>query len=891
MNNLISKLKSVLEAFSKAEGMKALSAIYRALVLSVAALCIASILPASIGDLKTHDAADSFNLFIYTWRYVLLIVFVLAITSKRIRGSLKYLFQSEDSVNAAQYLTAALIMLAAINLPKLFAGPFAHPARLNYFATLFVALGFVWLLYYYLRSRPKAPAPGALRPDNATITRNDVSGDQTIVLNTLIRLIATDTGIRSLGLFGAWGSGKSAVIEVARAELSKSKPEIIWVDFEPWKYTSQESLTLGFYETIGAAIEKSIPGAHNAARELLDLSEPLVKKHDSTGIFEFLIGGIRKFYKSKFSKPEQYIKQILEVEERRIVLLIDDVERMFESEHIFRTLQLAHFLKTSKRIMYIFVAEKEKLLASTPDRYKDEAGIFLEKFIEHEIYMPLPQRDELRAFLNQLLEEKRAFIPLDFTLSVSNELIEDAATYRGVLRTFNKFIDELKTRFYSEETQTYTINLEDKYKLDHISIKYPLLWQHIQQERDLYVGRLNDTEWAMRHGFADESELQKKAKEIMDKLLESLHLSPERLELVNGLLHELFPDIGRKNAASRHPETSLRDRHVSHPDVLDLYFASSAPLEVYTADLKKATDLIRNLTGTDLASRLDAFEEYIQLDDLTRSVDRIYLLKRELGKLNNPAFKKEFLHTLLRAYLRSTRGAQHIEDSRLARILSFIDETAADLRNDTQALNEFLDYVFRDVEADAPHPAELLRLALFMLPERGNSYISYPSWANREALRERILTYVDDYYLNHVAENTLFGGNARLDWRFVFYQWTLGVSTTSKVPTTPEALARKSNANQYLFGIFTADHRLAYTSIHDAFRVRDEAVDPMGAWHVTHESLIPYDTDLFKQLLEQMKVSARLNNEEKEKISSLLEKVTALTQPRPTEPSDYTAQA
>ena len=46
---------------------------------------------------------------------------------------------------------------------------------------------------------------------------------------------------------------------------------------------------LGFYEEIGKALEREIPGVQNSAAELLKIAEPLVRKNDRTGVLTMLM--------------------------------------------------------------------------------------------------------------------------------------------------------------------------------------------------------------------------------------------------------------------------------------------------------------------------------------------------------------------------------------------------------------------------------------------------------------------------------------------------------------------------------------------------------------------------------------------------------------------------
>ncbi len=84
-----------------------------------------------------------------------------------------------------------------------------------------------------------------------------------------------------IGIFGKWGSGKTSFMRLLEKRLSASdsKPFIVPVWFNPWRYQKEEHLIIPFLKTIEIAIK----------RRLVEIGE-------KTGENSPLLSGLRKIW-------------------------------------------------------------------------------------------------------------------------------------------------------------------------------------------------------------------------------------------------------------------------------------------------------------------------------------------------------------------------------------------------------------------------------------------------------------------------------------------------------------------------------------------------------------------------------------------------------------------
>jgi hypothetical protein len=58
------------------------------------------------------------------------------------------------------------------------------------------------------------------------------------------------------GLYGAWGEGKTSVLNLLKNKLNQNKDVIVF-NFDPWYFSSKEALIKGFYEGLYLAMNRT----------------------------------------------------------------------------------------------------------------------------------------------------------------------------------------------------------------------------------------------------------------------------------------------------------------------------------------------------------------------------------------------------------------------------------------------------------------------------------------------------------------------------------------------------------------------------------------------------------------------------------------------------------
>lgn len=243
----------------------------------------------------------------------------------------------------------------------------------------------------------------------------------------------------TVAITGHWGIGKTFLLLRAQHELEYDD-SIIWMNFEPWRYASEEALIRGFYQDIGTTLTEKIPGMQHITKPLAETTDKFVRQHDGTGIFGAAVDALRA--STSNDNPENQIKDLLDQEGRRLVIVIDDVERSFNPEQIFRTLQLAHFAKNIHNVQVVFLYEKDVVLKACPAHLVGSSQTeYLEKFVEVEVFVPSPRPAELRQLFTSFMSIHRNRAGFDFTEDdLPDEMLYAVNTPRLVKLLANEFV-------------------------------------------------------------------------------------------------------------------------------------------------------------------------------------------------------------------------------------------------------------------------------------------------------------------------------------------------------------------------------------------------------------------------------------------------------------------
>jgi DNA-binding Lrp family transcriptional regulator len=387
-----------------------------------------------------------------------------------------------------------------------------------------------------------------------------------------------------IGIYGAWGEGKTSLLNLMGKAL-RDNPRVVLLRFDPWLFESNETLLGGFFKTLAEGLGKSLPTFKEKVGGILRkygglFSGVSVPIPDGAGT-AIDPGSSARALGDAISSAEpqemrQRIEDFLRAAQRRIVVLIDDIDRMDRTEiqTLFKIIKLsADFPFTA----YVLAFDDNMVSAVLGERYgaanADAGRNFLEKIVQVPLHLPPADQLSLRQI---------TFEGVDAAVRMAGiELTEEHVQAFG-----RHFVDGLEVRLKTpRQARRYAnaltfalpilkgdVHPVDQMLVEGLRVFYPALYVVVRDNPDLMI------RGSERGGRPDE-QIKKRTQEVIGKGLEGL-LSQED-EAAKNLLQTLFPRLksiyGNISYGSDIDDRYVREQRVATEWYFGRYFHYGVP--------------------------------------------------------------------------------------------------------------------------------------------------------------------------------------------------------------------------------------------------------------------------------------------------------------------------
>jgi hypothetical protein len=425
-----------------------------------------------------------------------------------------------------------------------------------------------------------------------------------------------------IGLTGPWGSGKTSVVNLLELELGD---EVDVVRFEPWLFSSADQLVVRFFDEISRQLKAR--GLKKLGRKLARYGEAVSPAAQlvagPVGQLLALPGRIVGDGQTSAATQRQELRTLLLRNQRRIVVFIDDIDRL-RPEEALEVLRLIKLVGDLPGIVYLVPYDRVRVEEAAARAFmpssSDEANArrrgrdYLEKIVQVTLAMPPPTRSTLwritEAWINEAVKG-REFVA--WNESQWQPLAREVSRYMDTLRDAKRLANVVPA---SLDLCGDEVASMDVLALAALRVFDPDIHDALPEIATILTGGSSDIYDLARN----RSEIETRDREIIDAVLEN----STRKQITTELLRLLFPQaaqlLGGYSRGSTH-DAQTRKRVSARP-VLDRYIhlalgAGQAPAERVDQAIAGLAD--PNLLREALDSTLDA-----QLPDLlTRTRNRI----------------------------------------------------------------------------------------------------------------------------------------------------------------------------------------------------------------------------------------------------------------------------
>ena len=371
-----------------------------------------------------------------------------------------------------------------------------------------------------------------------------------------------------IGIEGPWGSGKTTILSEVQRRMGARGALVVY--FDAWSCREPSRLVFAYFTSVSAVIREwaYLPGLRG---RFARLSSGLVS------LGEGRLPGFSKIWslitpETSLDLVKQDLKDALTALDRRVVVLVDDLDRL-DGDELHAVLRAIRLNLDLPNLYHVMAYDRRQLSAALFPDEKDSsrARDYLAKVVNFEFTLSTPPQELGISMLNRALQ------PL-------LEVVGTEATNRFVqlwnLHSRTVFLEALKTpreirRVAAATSMLWSqlsrdVDLFDLLVLTIIQYRFPNVYLSVHEHKEWFVM----TKWSSDPERLFEAE---KWKAERARFKENLGEIPGREgTLALRLLTMVFPDIEEKNSHMiPTQETARKNRRLLHPDVFDRYFQMS----------------------------------------------------------------------------------------------------------------------------------------------------------------------------------------------------------------------------------------------------------------------------------------------------------------------------
>lgn len=461
-------------------------------------------------------------------------------------------------------------------------------------------------------SASAAPAPRTYSADQPITSRDQDRFNRWPFAKRIADTIANGRDPSSLvvGLYGAWGDGKTSTLGLMQQALAEHS-DVILLRFNPWQFASENQLLRGFFDSLADALRRSLATHQEEVGRILEKYTSILSLGSAAAAPAVKADATPREPLSsvELQHLRVQLERILQQSCKRVVILVDDIDRLDRSE-IHTTFKLVKLLASFEHTSYVLAFDDEMVAAALGEKYGGvglTAGrSFLEKIIHVPLHLPPAETVELRKIALEGVAEALTQNHLDLT----REQIE------RFTRTFvDAFEPQLQTprqakRFANSISFALPLLQGEADLLDVILVEatrvcFPRLYTAIRDHRDVFL--LSNHEG---RGHTN-PEMKKRLDHLVTAALEESGIS-DKETIRRQLIEVLFPRSGRTEYGDNWDLKWSMEQRVCSEEYFERYFSYGVPPgDIGDVEVRRFVDDVRDgsIAANEIKARLMRFSE------------------------------------------------------------------------------------------------------------------------------------------------------------------------------------------------------------------------------------------------------------------------------------------
>lgn len=370
-----------------------------------------------------------------------------------------------------------------------------------------------------------------------------------------------------IGINGAWGAGKSTLVNFIVAEIKKQSFENklenpIILKFNPWMFSGQKELQMIFLKQLYSEFRKF-------DSEIGKLSEKFSAFLNKVGFLKYVHPGINeiakdtKDYIDKLNEGpsledlKKDVDSIILENKVRLYIIIDDIDRLLPQEitEIFQMVKLnGNFANTT----FILAYDKDVVRVSLETIFNENGEKYIEKIVQVDYSVPYVSEGKLAGLLeNRLLEAFEGELLEEYNSSIPEIREELFVKCFSSIRDVYRFLNGIKLRIPSIYRE---VNISDFFYLECLRIFFPSGFDFVYKNKNelLRIDR-------------EKAKTGNESKEEKEKLLNFIN-TQNLEELCASIIKKLFVPSDNYSFVDFSNKRLIAAKNISHRYYFDRYF-------------------------------------------------------------------------------------------------------------------------------------------------------------------------------------------------------------------------------------------------------------------------------------------------------------------------------
>lgn len=294
----------------------------------------------------------------------------------------------------------------------------------------------------------------------------------------------------SIGITGAWGSGKTSLLNLIKNNLSKNHKNVI-VEFSPRQSASVSDIQKDFLSVFSEKLVKYHSGMHKLMN----------KYSQAIGAIPDNIWPVRLFFGYNHLSPQQLrkkINKIISCSGVRIIVLIDDFDRL-SGDEIKEVLKLIDKNAAFPNTFFLTAYDKERTNDVIAQALNDaKKSDYTDKYFSLEIPVPIRRPGHYIHILRNHVLDMVKLGNLPYSLSTIDSAISRVKPFIGeylpTVRDIKRYANYLAVSIAAVKDD---VLLDDFMLVSLIRYKHPLEYRNLAEKQ--YIAYTNSNDGLVYH--------------------------------------------------------------------------------------------------------------------------------------------------------------------------------------------------------------------------------------------------------------------------------------------------------------------------------------------------------------------------------------------------------